>query len=98
MCFEKNVGITDRMMRVAAAMVLIVIGFMSGWLTWLFYLLAFLLIVTAVLGYCGLYTLLGINTHKETGAKAAVAPVAAKPAKKAAKKAKKPAKKAKKKR
>lgn len=93
MCMEKNVGGVDRVIRIIAALVLFGIGLGTGW--WILHLLAIIVLLTAIFGWCGLYTLLKINTCKVKTAPAvaekvvtAVKTAAAKPAKKKAAKKK----------
>ena len=87
---NQNVGMTDKLIRVLVAIAGAVLGYyISPW----FYLVSIIALITAATGFCGLYSLLGINTCKAC-AKPAVkeAPkAAAKPAEIAA--PKKPAKK-----
>lgn len=56
---KKNVGKTDKIIRIIIALVIAGLGvyFKSWW-----GLLALLPLVTAITGFCGIYTLLGINT------------------------------------
>jgi len=59
---EKNVGKTDKIARIILAIVFAVLGYMySPWL----YIITAMLIITAAMGYCGPYKLLGINTAKK---------------------------------
>jgi hypothetical protein len=71
---KKNVGNTDRFVRMSLAVVL-GITFMSrvldGWVAYVALVLGAVSIVTSLLGICPLYALLGISTcpSKENGAK-----------------------------
>lgn len=58
---KKNVGTVDRIIRVVLGVAFVVLGILvSPW----FYLPAAIALVTAGLGFCGLYTLFGISTCK----------------------------------
>jgi uncharacterized membrane protein len=60
----KNEGNADRIVRAIVAIVLAYISYayLSG--TWqiVLYIIAVILLITALTGFCGLYKLLGINT------------------------------------
>ncbi len=60
---KKNVGTIDRWIRIAVAVVLAVIAFVTG--LWWLYIIAFIALATGVAGYCLPYTLLGISTQKK---------------------------------
>jgi len=58
---KKNVGTTDKIIRVVVALIIAVLGYLySPWL----YILTAILLITAATSYCGLYQLLGIKTTK----------------------------------
>lgn len=77
---KENVGMIDRMVRFILAIIFIILGFMySAW----WFVPAAIALITGLLGWCGLYAVLGINTCNTKGVKIA------KPAKKAVKKKKK---------
>jgi len=58
---KKNVGKTDKIVRYVLGALFLVLSFtVSYW----FLIPAAIAIVTAGLGFCGLYALLGINTCK----------------------------------
>ena len=60
---KKNMGMTDRIIRAVAAVVLLVLGLYTGsWLRYLFFALAVVMAVTSVVGVCPLYYPLRINT------------------------------------
>lgn len=69
----KNVGSTDRLIRLIAGAILLVIAVPSlagmafvglgGW-AWLVGLVGVALLATGLLNFCGAYSLLGINTCK----------------------------------
>lgn len=57
----RNIGTTDRAIRVAAGAVIAIAGFATG--SW-WGILGAIPLATAFVGYCGLYSLLGVNTCK----------------------------------
>jgi Protein of unknown function (DUF2892) len=62
-----NVGKTDRVVRLILATVLAVawaLGAVQSWLGVVFLLVAAVLLLTAVIGMCPLYSLFGINTTR----------------------------------
>ena len=64
---KTNLGKTDRLLRVIAAVLLSVLyftGTITGLPGMILLLVGGALLATAFLGFCGLYTLLGINTCK----------------------------------
>jgi hypothetical protein len=64
---KTNVGRPDRIIRVVlaiAAAVLPATGTVSGALGTVLYVASGALLVTSLTGFCGLYTLFGINTCK----------------------------------
>jgi hypothetical protein len=60
----KNVGGIDRILRVVFGIVFIVFGVVQGGAWWALAAFGAVLIFTAATSFCGLYTALGINTHK----------------------------------
>lgn len=70
---NKNVGSTDRLIRLIAGVILLIIAVPSlagmafvglgGW-AWLVGLVGVALVATGLLNFCGAYALLGINTCK----------------------------------
>jgi len=58
---KKNVGTADRIIRVIIGLVIIVWGIMSS--SW-WGLIGLLPLITGLVGYCGLYAILGIKTCK----------------------------------
>jgi hypothetical protein len=56
-----NVSFTDRIIRIILAMIIFAVGYWNR--SW-FGLLGFLPLITALIGYCPLYSLLGISTKK----------------------------------
>ncbi|MGE4321336.1 MAG: DUF2892 domain-containing protein [Acholeplasmataceae bacterium] len=65
---KKNVGKVDQLIRYLLAAVLLVVGILLfnslTWLAIVLFVLAAISAVTGAIGFCGLYTLLGINTCK----------------------------------
>lgn len=58
---EKNVGKTDKMIRILVAIIFVVVGYIyTPWL----YILSAMLILTSLFSFCGAYKLFGINTCK----------------------------------
>ncbi len=66
MKFSKNEGDTDRIIRLIVAVALAAVGYflLNGTLQIVFYVVAVISLFTALTGFCGLYTLLHINTCK----------------------------------
>jgi len=87
---NQNIGMTDRVIRIIVAIAAAVLGYyISPW----FYLITVIALITSVTGFCGLYSLLGINTCKSCALKPAQQAQAAKPAQQQKAAQKKPAKK-----
>ncbi len=62
---KKNVGKTDSLIRIFIVLVvgiLILTGVITGTIAIIVGLLAVILLLTAFLGFCGIYRLLGIGT------------------------------------
>lgn len=63
---ERNVGTLDRALRaligVLALLGAFVLGWFSGWVVWAAALVGVIMLVTAALGSCPLYRLVGLNT------------------------------------
>ena len=63
--FKKNLGTTDRVIRICIGLLLIAFAFiLTGWLETLAIILAILLIIGAAFGYCIVYDLIGWSTRK----------------------------------
>jgi hypothetical protein len=67
---KKNMSTVDRTIRIVAAIIIAVLFFMrviTG--TWGIVLTSFaaVLLVTSIIGFCPLYTVLGINTCRRSG-------------------------------
>jgi hypothetical protein len=57
---KKNIGTVDRIVRIIVGIILAAVAAIYGiWWIWIFVVI---LIGTAVIGWCGLYRLLGIST------------------------------------
>lgn len=60
-----NIGKYDRFLRVVIGAILLVVAFnnyVSGALNYALYFIAVILLLTGIIGWCGLYTLLSIST------------------------------------
>ena len=66
MKIPKNESVIDRLIRVLMGVIFLVIAyyFFTGFLQVLFYILAAIMLFTALTGFCALYKLFGINTLK----------------------------------
>lgn len=62
----KNVGGFDRVLRVVAGILFLVFGIVQGGAWWALAAFGAVLIFTAATSFCGLYTMIGLNTHKKT--------------------------------
>lgn len=62
MTFQKNVGGTDRGLRIVLGIAIIAVGVYYGSL---WGILGVVILATGVFSWCGLYTLLDISTYKE---------------------------------
>jgi hypothetical protein len=60
---KRNIGTTDKYIRIAVGIVLVVLGYVTG--LWWLYIIAAAAFITAFIGFCGLYALLGIKTTKK---------------------------------
>ena len=66
---KKNMGTIDRTIRVILALAIAVLYFMnviSGTLAIVLLVIAVVFVLTSVIGYCPLYSLLGISSRKRT--------------------------------
>lgn len=64
---KKNMSLTDRVLRVLAAVVIIALyytGQVSGTVAIILLVLAGIFILTSFISFCPLYTLFGLNTNK----------------------------------
>ena len=66
---EINEGTADRVIRVILGSVLIYTGViqmdLSGALAYIVVLIGLIMLITGIIGHCGLYTVIGINTLKK---------------------------------
>ncbi|MCS6950503.1 MAG: DUF2892 domain-containing protein [bacterium] len=66
---EKNMGVVDRAIRTVIALLfalLILLGTVKGAAAWVLGILAVMLLGSSIVGYCGLYKVLGICTLKRS--------------------------------
>lgn len=64
---KKNVGNGDRFFRVIIGIIALIIGisgFFEGLINWILLGVGAIMVVTASIQFCPLYTILGINTCK----------------------------------
>lgn len=69
---KANVGNTDKLIRLVLALIgllLVIFKVVSGTLGIIVLVLAAILVITALVNFCPLYTLLGIKTSKKTEGK-----------------------------
>jgi hypothetical protein len=59
---KKNMGTTDKTIRIVIGLILIVLG-IFGSKIWI--IIGLIPLITGLINYCPLYTLLGISTNKE---------------------------------
>ncbi len=67
---KKNIGNTDKLIRLILALVIAVLYFLNvitGTLALVLGIVAVVLVATSLLNFCGLYAILGINTCKTKG-------------------------------
>lgn len=59
----QNEGKLDRIVRIVLGLVLLALAIsLSGVLQIVFYILSAVTLITGIIGFCGLYKILGINT------------------------------------
>jgi len=65
---KANEGTTDRIIRAILGIVLLVVGFfvLKGTLGTILGIIAIILLVTALIGFCPLYTVCKLNTKKSS--------------------------------
>jgi len=69
---EKNVGVSDRIIRLLIVLVIALLrafNVISGAVAIVLIVIAVILLLTSIFGYCPLYGLLGISTAKRKEAK-----------------------------
>jgi hypothetical protein len=67
---EKNVGMTDRIVRIVLGLILIIafaLNYVPSPWSYLVAIIGLILLVTGALGTCGLYSVLGMNTLEKKG-------------------------------
>ena len=65
---KKNMGSYDKLIRLLAAIVLIILyyrGVLTGTIGIVVLIVALILTLTSLMGFCPLYTLFGLNTCKK---------------------------------
>ena len=65
---KKNMGTTDKVIRVLVAVIILILYFthvVSGTLAVILLILAGVFVVTSLLGFCPLYLLFGLSTRKK---------------------------------
>jgi uncharacterized membrane protein HdeD (DUF308 family) len=64
---SQNESTTDRWVRAVLGVIVLWFSYasLSNWEEWVGYVIGLVLLVTAVTGYCALYTLLGMSTKKQ---------------------------------
>ncbi len=59
---KKNIGTTDRIIRIVLGLAILALGYYYG--TW-WGLIGLVPLVTGAVGWCGLYSIMGISTGKK---------------------------------
>jgi hypothetical protein len=59
---KQNVGSADRTVRIVLGLAIVSLAFWGPKSPWAY--LGLILVITGLIGYCGLYTLLGMSTCK----------------------------------
>jgi hypothetical protein len=62
MAMKQNVGKVDKIIRVILAAILTALGYYLK--LWWIYIFAAIFLITALVGFCGLYPIFGINTSQ----------------------------------
>lgn len=65
---KKNMGALDRILRIIVAVVLALLYFskvVTGTLGIIFLVIALVFLLTSIIGFCPLYTIIGVSTRKE---------------------------------
>jgi hypothetical protein len=65
---KKNVGLTDKWVRIIIAVVILVLygtDLIVGTLAMILLIIGIILLFTSLIGFCPIYTLFGINTNKK---------------------------------
>lgn len=64
---KSNIGDTERKIRFVIGAILVLAGYFGGFPTWgaaICYLLSAIAIITGIINFCPLWSILGINTRK----------------------------------
>lgn len=65
---KKNVGSADKVIRIIIAIVAAYFawrgGFEAAWISTVLWIVAVVMLLTALLGTCGIYSIFGVNTCK----------------------------------
>ena len=67
---ERNVGTVDRVIRIILGLILLIGPMQMGYscaVAYIVMLIGVILLITGIIGYCGLYNVIGINTLKKKG-------------------------------
>lgn len=66
MYMKKNIGKTDRLIRLFVGLVaFLLIGVFRNYIVqWILFIISIVSLFTAAIGWCGLYKVFGINTRK----------------------------------
>lgn len=65
-----NIGKYERFLRVVLGLILLLVAFnnyVSGTLMWIVYIVGVILFITGIVGWCGLYHVMGCSTEKSCG-------------------------------
>lgn len=67
--FVANVGTPDRILRLVLGVLLVASPFLlptlvAGWLAWVLPIVGIVLAVTAFIGFCPIYRILGLSTRR----------------------------------
>jgi len=65
---KKNIGGTDKVIRLLVAALILILAFakvLTGTLAIILSILAVVFVLTSLINFCPLYTVLGINTNKK---------------------------------
>lgn len=64
---KKNMGGSDRLIRLIVALIVVILywkGFIEGTLAYVLLALSAIFVITSLVSFCPLYTLVGLNTCK----------------------------------
>jgi Protein of unknown function (DUF2892). len=69
LAMKKNVGIVDKIFRIIAAIIVVVLyftGHVDGWLAVILLVVAAVFIFTSIIGFCPLYSIFRIDTREKS--------------------------------